>query len=51
MRNRFIDYLIEKNRQEEEQAMNESWSINNDPTQYDPWEDSPFDNNDNKDNK
>lgn len=51
MRNRFIDYLIEKNRKEEEKAMNESWSITNydDPTQYNPWEDNPLDNKDSKD--
>ena len=48
MRNRFIDYLIEKNRKAEEQALNESWSLNNmdDPTKYDPFKDNPLDNKD-----
>ena len=50
MKNRFIDYLIEKNRKAEEKALNESWSLNcdNDPTNYDPWKDNPLDNKDNK---
>ena len=44
MKNRFIDLLIEKNRKAEETAMKESWGLNDedDPTQYNPWEDSPY---------
>lgn len=50
MRNRFIDYLIEKNRKAEEKALKESWSLSDDddPTKYDPWKDNPLDNKDNK---
>jgi len=47
MKNRFIDYLIEKNRKAEEKAMKESWSnlYGDDPTQYNPWQDNPTENN------
>jgi hypothetical protein len=43
MKNRFIDLLIEKNRQAEKTALNESWGLNpdKDPTQYDPFNDKP----------
>ena len=53
MKNRFIDYLIEKNRKAEEKALNDSWSISNecDPTKYNPWEDNPLDNHEGFDNK
>ena len=49
MKNRFIDLLIEKNRQDEKKAISDSLSIypDNDPTQYNPWEDNPK-RNDNK---
>ena len=44
MKNRFIDLLIEKSRKAEEEALNESWGFSDedDPTQYNPWSDSPF---------
>ena len=50
MRNRFIDYLIEKNRKAEEKALKESWHTtnDNDPTQYNPWEDNPLDDSENE---
>lgn len=50
MKNRFIDYLIEKNRKAEEKALKESWSLNydNDSTKYNPWDDNPLENKDKK---
>jgi hypothetical protein len=45
MKNRFIEYLIEKNRRAEEKALKESWSRihGEDHTKYDPWKDNPLD--------
>ena len=41
MKNRFIDLLIEKDKLAEKKAMTDSFSIypDDDPTQYNPWED------------
>jgi hypothetical protein len=50
MRNRFIDYLIEKNRKAEEEALKKSWQSfsEDDPTQYNPWEENPLEDTDNE---
>ncbi len=41
MKNRFIEYIIEKQRREEEIAMEKSYKLydDSDPTKYDPFED------------
>jgi|WetSurMetagenome_2_1015567.scaffolds.fasta_scaffold2614786_1 hypothetical protein len=41
MKNRFIEYLLEKQRHEEEIAMEQSFKLydNDDPTDYDPFKD------------
>ena len=41
MRNRFIDLLLEKNRQAEKNALSESFGLyeEEDYTKYDPWQD------------
>ncbi|MCD6163633.1 MAG: hypothetical protein J7K40_14625 [candidate division Zixibacteria bacterium] len=45
MKNRVIEYLLEKNRQNEKEILSESWSLYPD---LHPWEDKTSDDDENK---